>query len=329
MNRGSLTDGELYQLALRVSARPQRKKGGYMVHCPCHEDRVPSLSLWLDARGGLHMHCWSDAGCTFKDLHSTLVERYGFPRMYGAGGADADAPAHPNGVRAPSAPDDRGHWAGAQRPAPHDPLILRHRSLGRPADVFAYRSPLAGHTYGYAARYQRGEAPREWRFWSWWWWRGDYDATERVRLRCRRPPAPTPLMELDRIVSEPSKVVWCCEGERSARAAQRLAPQVIGTTWIGGADADRWADWSVLAGRSVVLWPDGDLPGQRCMERISAHLSGLGASVWTVDGAARIPRLPGEPEGPRTKGWDLADVPETPEAQAAFAEWWQAQGGAA
>ena len=63
------------------------------------------------------------------------------------------------------------------------------------------------------------------------------------------------------------------EGEKCAEAALRLGLHV--TTWAHGASAIAKTDWTPLAGRDVVLWPDHDAPGRNAADGIAANLREL------------------------------------------------------
>lgn len=75
------------------------------------------------------------------------------------------------------------------------------------------------------------------------------------------PDVPAPLFGLDILAAQPNATVWIVEGEKCAQAIHRLAG--VAVTSQGGSSAAAKADWSVLAGRDVVLWPDNDEPGQK------------------------------------------------------------------
>lgn len=88
------------------------------------------------------------------------------------------------------------------------------------------------------------------------------------------------------------------EGETTADAARRLVGErLIVVTWPGGAQAVQHADWSMLAGRDCVIWPDADPAGVTAAATITVQLRHHGATVRTVD-------IPDE----APKGWDLADA---------------------
>ena len=69
-----------------------------------------------------------------------------------------------------------------------------------------------------------------------------------------------PLYGLLHIVcSKDDEPVYVTEGEKAADALIGLG--LLATTSSGGAGSARHTDWSPLAGREVILWPDTDLAG--------------------------------------------------------------------
>ena len=90
----------------------------------------------------------------------------------------------------------------------------------------------------------------------------------------RAPATPRPLYGLNRLShAAPDATVILVEGEKAANAAQRLFPDHVALTWMGGAAADGGADLSPLEGRNVILWPDADQPGRDVMARIAKRLT--------------------------------------------------------
>ena len=126
-------------------------------------------------------------------------------------------------------------------------------------------------------------------------------------------PEPRPLYGLDRL--KPVGTVLVVEGEKCADAARAMLPVEISVvTWPGGCKAVEKADWTPLAGRVVILWPDCDAqrakdsddllpedrqPGMRAAERIAEILTAQGANV-------RIVAIPAP--GAKPAGWDVADA---------------------
>lgn len=92
--------------------------------------------------------------------------------------------------------------------------------------------------------------------------------------------------------------VLIVEGETTADAARRLVgDRFTVITWPGGSQAVHHVDWSLLAGRDCVIWPDADPAGVTAAASITVQLRHHGATVRTVDVPDEAP-----------KGWDLADA---------------------
>jgi putative DNA primase/helicase len=81
----------------------------------------------------------------------------------------------------------------------------------------------------------------------------------------------------------------------SVAARDRLAA-MTGRHVVAWADGSGTADWSPLAGRDVVIWPDADEPGVRTAGEIAIILAGLGCRVRIMD------------IRDRPDGWDCADA---------------------
>lgn len=93
-------------------------------------------------------------------------------------------------------------------------------------------------------------------------------------------PTPRPLYQLDLLEKYHLATVLVTEGEKSSAAAAQLAPtpEFVTTTWPNGASAAAQADWSPLAGRKVLLWPDNDEPGKLAMEKVAKLIRIAGAT---------------------------------------------------
>ena len=83
----------------------------------------------------------------------------------------------------------------------------------------------------------------------------------RREWRCKAFFEPRPLYGLDRLAARPDAPVLVTEGEKAADAAAKLFPDHVAITSPGGSNAAGKADWSPVAGRHVVIWPDNDEPG--------------------------------------------------------------------
>ena len=128
---------------------------------------------------------------------------------------------------------------------------------------------------------------------------------------------PRPLLHLDELSKQPDAPVILCEGEKAADAAQVLLPKHVATCWPNGSNSWHKADFTPLQGRRVLLWPDNDDSGTKCMQSVTAKLSEMGCEVRTLDLAVfkRKPLLkggtPGFAKGGRwSNGDDAADALE-------------------
>lgn len=92
-------------------------------------------------------------------------------------------------------------------------------------------------------------------------------------------PKPRPLYRAERLVVGQ---VIVTEGEK---CADKLATSILRQTvsWAGGTFGIRHTDWSPLAGRSVLLWPDVDAPGAAAIAEIITILQGLGCTLRMID----------------------------------------------
>jgi hypothetical protein len=71
-NRNSRHRQSAAQIARSLGGKPSGR-GYFLVRCPAHEDREPSLSI-SDGDSGLRVNCF--AGCTPRDVYAALRERY-------------------------------------------------------------------------------------------------------------------------------------------------------------------------------------------------------------------------------------------------------------
>jgi putative DNA primase/helicase len=110
-------------------------------------------------------------------------------------------------------------------------------------------------------------------------------------------PTPRPLYGLDKLASRPSAPVLVNEGEKSADAAAEWFPDHVCITSPGGVGGAKYADWSPVTGRAVVIWRDNDEPGKVYARDVARMATLAGAK------SVNIVTLPSDlPEG-----WDLAD----------------------
>ncbi len=197
--------------------------------------------------------------------------------------------------------------------------------LGKPKGVWIHRDEV-GKALMVAARYdyiEDGEQAKAVLPWSW------HLRQNRWVMRALGYPAkrPQPLYGTEKLALNPGKQVLVVEGAKKAEAAQRLVGTLmVVMSWPGGSSAVRRCDWSVLAGRSVVLWPDADLkhyklaggvegelkpyeeqPGPKAMQIVGELLKPLCPSVKIVDVGLELARADGwDAADAESEGWDTA-----------------------
>ncbi|WP_196305056.1 DUF927 domain-containing protein [Burkholderia vietnamiensis] len=143
------------------------------------------------------------------------------------------------------------------------------------------------------------------------------------------PPGLRPLFGLrDLVDGDQVLPVFVVEGEKAALALRGLGQMVVVTS-AGGAKAAAKTDWSPLAGRPVVIWPDNDEAGLKYQDEVIELIRAAGPStqIKVVD-AERVLRSLCEAQGwvyeekaDELKGWDVADIAECGLAENIIAEW--------
>ena len=96
-----------------------------------------------------------------------------------------------------------------------------------------------------------------------------------------------PLYNLEAMLDAPDEaLIVVVEGEKTADAVNAAFRQSkngeTAVTWAGGTPAVGKTDWSPLAGRKAVVWPDNDAPGKKAAEQVVQHLQELGCPVREV-----------------------------------------------
>jgi putative DNA primase/helicase len=161
------------------------------------------------------------AGCQYKEIVKALEER----------GINLATNGHeeidwPTGVPASwNGKRYRARWA--YRDKAGDPIghVVRYESPSGEKEIIPF---FKGDPFGWKSGYPKGQM--------------------------------RPLYNLDKISKlPPDHPVWVVEGEKCADALTEL--NCVATTSPGGSNGARLADWSPLAGRTVVIWPDKDRAG--------------------------------------------------------------------
>lgn len=223
----------------------RKERNGGRATCPAHDDENPSLYVREGSNGKILVKCF--AGCSVEQICSALGISVGdlFPD-----------PRPKINIKLPDGIPP--NWKGK-----------------RFTYLWPYRNQ-EGDTIGYVARYD-GDGGKE---------IIPFFRRENGRWKAGIPRSSRlPLYRLPDVLKNKDAVVVVCEGEKAADAAQRLLKErgYVATTSQGGAKAAERTDWSVLAGRHVVIWPDADKAGLEYARDVANILNGVAARVDVLD----------------------------------------------
>ncbi|MBB3655812.1 putative DNA primase/helicase [Rhizobium sp. BK650] len=290
--------------------------------CPFHAEDTPSFTIFIAHDGIERFHCF---GCGRKgDVLDFVREVKGVDlpeaiRILG-GGSNGRLDMRPRQVRArdayegivPIAPPAERLQAGA-RVRLYNPKRKGERSewgVFAPSMVFPYRR-ADGSLLGYVLRRDLPDGGKE------------TPMVMFVRLAdgaqtwCRYPfPKLRPIYGLEEIGPDfGGGEVMIVEGEKCRDRLRGSARQTV-VSWAGGTQGVKHTDWSPLAGRDVVIWPDFDRPGIAAANEVALQLIDLGARVRLVGladidaaGDSTAYRFEDWRVGLRPyRGWDCADA---------------------
>lgn len=274
----------LPDVASRFGIKLEKSGREYICLCPFHAEDTPSCTIYVGRDGVQRFHCF---GCGEQGDVIDFVEKIkGVSKgeaMKILGGARAPANVRPARIEA------RDPYAGIVPVETNEEIeagqiirLYNPKRAGtdiewgqfRPSMVFPYRRQ-DGSLVGYVLRRDFRDGGKE------------TPMVMRVRLPdgtetwARFPfPKLRPLYRLDRLRDGQVIVV---EGEKCADALARGWGRRSVVSWAGGTNGVQHTDWSPLAGRSVVIWPDADEPGVRAADEIASILTGLDCSVKVLD----------------------------------------------
>lgn len=242
---------------------------GYLALCPAHDDHNPSLSIDEADDGTVLLTCRSHR-CTPKDITAAigLTLRDLFPRRIDS--------SPKRTVNIPSVnrkiPDKP---TGPTFPTSQAAIESLEARRGRRSAEWTYRDTNC-EPICMVLRWDLDEGKKDIRPVS---KRDDRWVIEAM-------PEPRTLYRLPELLEE--DLVFVCEGEKAADAVRGLG--LTATTASGGSGSASKTDWSPLAGKTVVLLPDNDLPGQKYVDWPARHLPTLNppATIKIVT----LPNLP-------------------------------------
>lgn len=290
-----------YVAADKVKSQP----GDLWACCPWHKERTPSFHA-EDAKG--IAHCF---GCGTSTDHFEFVERMDSVSFRDAvakvaamagitvegGGQFAENANWSVKPREPT-PDPYEGYEFIPAPADARPLIpgqrtpkLRNPKKGTdpaytPEAVYPYYN-ADGELVGYDLRVIiKGEKLTPTILWA---RNGDWQGWCHGRLD------KMPILGLEDALANPDKQVLVVEGGKCRDAAREaLQGRVVVVSWCGGTNSVKGTDWSPLAGRSLLLWPDHDEGGYKAMAEVVTR--------------AKPGRVKWVRSYPTIKGADVADL---------------------
>jgi len=305
-----------------VELRPGSK--GLEGLCPFHNERTPSFTVFTGADGKERYQCF---GCDAKGDHFQFIQDYdnvsngdAIRRLAEIVGGQV-TPANDNrpAQRAPAA-RTRSSWTPMPAPDDPPPASLRVNRDDEWIDshvvgAWAYRD-RTGQLWGYDCRVEfarpdgtiaKDIIPVTYRVNS---------ETGEARWKQGALPEPRTLFGSELLDAHPEAQIILAEGCKTTSTAREVigVTSVLVLSWQGGCKAVEKIDWSLLAGRKIVGWPDcdskadhrsgrtlpyADQPGMAAMLRIAELVEQHGAAM-------RIVAVP--PPGTWPDGYDLHDL---------------------
>jgi KaiC/GvpD/RAD55 family RecA-like ATPase len=252
---------------------------GKSVQCPWHEDQSPSASLVEGSAGVWRVYCH-------------VCDKAG--DIYDITGQTPTA--------ADSHNDDRTRRDTRMAPEPlPQPKRLESVSAVRAsyADaeaVYEYTRPGTDHVDLIVVRYRRQDGKKGFSQWS-------PDGTGWANTA---GPKPWPIYNRTAVTAATSVLV--VEGEKCVHALRAVG--IVATTSPCGAGKAAHADWSLLAGKTVYLWPDNDPADPKTQKRNGIdHMREVQGILERLNPAPALHWIDPDGLGLKAKG-DVADLLE-------------------
>lgn len=187
-------------------------------------------------------------------------------------------------------------------PPGSDMPSMVHKRLGKASNFWEY-TDASGATLFYVSRHDN-EAANKKEFLPW-------SFSRTGRWINRMWPKPRPLYNQQDMAENPTMPVCVVEGEKAADAARViLNGKYVVTTWPSGSSNWAYADWSILSGRRVLIWPDADEPGSKAANGIAEVLVDICKEVKILN-----------VQKTHAHGWDADDALKEGMNYGSFAAW--------
>lgn len=274
-------DVSLPDTAARFGIKLQKDGDEYVACCPFHAEDTPSFTIFRGKDGVARFHCF---GCPERGDVLDFVQKIKGVQLPDAikilGGGNAGpnlAPCHVQvrdvyeGITPLDPPRDLEH---GQRVRLYNPKRADDPKRAWGSFVPTLIHPYCradGSLFGYVLRHDLGGGDKETPMVMW------------VRLpdgeECwSRFPFPKPRLLYGLDALRDARQVIVVEGEKCRDALAAATARTV-VAWAGGTQGVKHTDWSPLAGRNVVIWPDFDGPGISTANEVAEIVTGLSATA--------------------------------------------------
>ena len=224
---------------------------GNACRCPFHEDRHASAGIYESDGGVWRFKCHAcDAAGDIFDIRARISGRPLKDLLL-----EAD---NPPSLRRTAPLDTRQGKAARTPPKPTGRIYssleeIAANARGRREAIYRYSGTFAViRSIGPDGSKTFKQVHRNGEGWVW-----------------GAPPKPWPLYNRDSIGTTEGPIV-VVEGEKCVEALRGIG--IVAVTSACGAGKGKHSDWTPLASRECVLWPDNDEPGARHMDEIAEIL---------------------------------------------------------
>lgn len=273
-------------IASSYGVKLERDAGEFIACCPFHAEDTPSFTIFTGNDHVERFHCF---GCGERGDVADFVQKIKGVDLKEAikilgGGGDTDrqnikarevkarniyegiTPIEPRGII------EAGKTVRLYNPKRAG--TSREWGSFKPSMVFPYCRE-DGSLFGYVLRHDLPGGDKETPMVMWVQLPSGEECWSRFPF-----PKPRPLYGLEKIGD--ARMVIVVEGEKCKDALHRATGRVV-VSWPGGTQGVKHVDWSPLAGRNIVDWPDADEPGSATANEIGAILSPMGCTYRVLD----------------------------------------------
>ncbi len=275
---------QLISLLERHGCQPKPAgPGSWSSRCPVHRGKSSNLSVKVTSDGTIMVFCHRvteqglescPADAIMKELGLTLRDL--FPRRH-----------------RPTNENRKGPEKGRPFQSAEDALAILAKKLGQPSCYWVYQELHDNQRFELMRIYRFEKADGEKEF------RPIFPAADGWYIG--DPPGKLPLYGLPELAKAETIVV--VEGEKCVDLVRSMG--LVATTSSHGAAAPKRSDWKPLAGKSVIIIPDNDEPGEGYAQTVARILIALDPPA-----TVRILHLPVVEKGHDIRNWLHEIVPD-------------------